>query len=149
VTHLRKAMLEELQRRNLSQITIRSYLRAVQCSRGIAPQILHAPTLPLPSHDGNPDMPPASKHAALPPVLPLNLATPTAIDSKRIAPSCQTEEASVLADLGSSVAASRLPCSFPAATSARSARFAAWVCRWKRQLLRFRRLDVHELTLIH
>src|SRR5208282_2686946 len=27
VTHLRKAMLEELQRRNLSQITIRIYLR--------------------------------------------------------------------------------------------------------------------------
>jgi integrase/recombinase XerD len=30
VTHLRKAMLEELQRRNLSQITIRIYLRAVE-----------------------------------------------------------------------------------------------------------------------
>jgi len=30
VTHLRKAMLEELQRRNLSQITTRIYLRAVE-----------------------------------------------------------------------------------------------------------------------
>src|SRR5260370_27711501 len=30
VNHLRKAMLEELQRRNLSQITIRIYLRAVE-----------------------------------------------------------------------------------------------------------------------
>ena len=30
MTHLRKAMLEELQRRNLSQITARLYLRAVE-----------------------------------------------------------------------------------------------------------------------
>jgi integrase/recombinase XerD len=30
VTHLRKAMLEELQRRNLSPITTRIYLRAVE-----------------------------------------------------------------------------------------------------------------------
>jgi integrase/recombinase XerD len=30
VTHLRKAMLEELQRRNLSQITTRIYLRSVE-----------------------------------------------------------------------------------------------------------------------
>lgn len=30
MTHLRKAMLEELQRRNLSQITTRIYLRAVE-----------------------------------------------------------------------------------------------------------------------
>jgi integrase/recombinase XerD len=30
VTHLRKAMLEELQRRNLSQLTAETYLRAVE-----------------------------------------------------------------------------------------------------------------------
>jgi integrase/recombinase XerD len=30
VTHLRKAMLEELQRRNMSEITTRIYLRAVE-----------------------------------------------------------------------------------------------------------------------
>jgi integrase/recombinase XerD len=30
VTHLQKAMLEELQRRNLSPITIRIYLRSVE-----------------------------------------------------------------------------------------------------------------------